>query len=184
MRLPSARTKRYFWLPSAAGSVRSTTFGKASVKRSSSRARSSFGRLVMASNEAAPRTCIHSSICFTRNGGETTAARVAWRFAGARSWRLAGSFVTGCRERRDTAHVAHLARRVDAEGSEKREIVHVDAELDFLVALDDQLRRRRGRFLVVRIMFVEADGRVEDHVEVVAFVADALDVPVDDVGAG
>src|SRR5437763_12012005 len=90
------------------------------------------------------------------------------------------SFVTGCRERRDAAHVAHLPCRVDAEGAEKREVVDVDAELNFLVALDDQLRGGLfGEWLVLRAMFVQTDSRVEDDVEVVAFVANALNVPVD-----
>src|SRR5438876_124403 len=185
MRLPSSRAKRYFRLPSAAGSVRSTTCGNASVKRSARRARRSFGTLVMASNDATPRACTHSSICFTRKGGATTSPSVDASSAGATSCRLGSLVVTGsCRKCGDTTHRAHLSRRVDAEGAKKRQVVDVDAELDFLVALDDQLRRRRCGVLIIAVVFVQTDGRVEDHVEVVALVADALDVAVDVVGAG
>ena len=69
MRLPSPSLKRNLRLPSAAGGVRSTTSGNATVKRSASCARSSFGRFDIASNDEAPRPCSHSMICRTRNGG-------------------------------------------------------------------------------------------------------------------
>src|SRR6266849_6770828 len=180
MRLPSPRTKRYFWLPSDAGAVRSTTCGNASVNLSSSFARTSFGRLLIASNESTPRRCIHSAICLMRNGGETTSPSVLCSRAGARSWRLTRSLlVTGSRDRFDASRRAHFPRPIDAQGAQECEVVDVDAELNFLVALDDDLRRR---FRLV--LPVQSDGCVEHDVQVVAFVADPLDLLVDIVGPG
>src|SRR6266849_5199703 len=150
MRLPSPRTKRYFWLPSDAGAVRSTTCGNASVNLSSSFARTSFGRLLIASNDSSPRRCIHSAICLMRNGGETTSPNVLCSWAGARSWRLTRSLlVTGSGDRFDPSRGAHFPRRVDAEGTQECEVVDVDAELDFLVALDDYFGRRFGLVLPI-----------------------------------
>src|SRR5437660_7289695 len=52
IRLPSSSLKRYLLLPSAAGGVRSSGSGKATVNRSPSEARSSFGRFDIESNES------------------------------------------------------------------------------------------------------------------------------------
>ena len=119
------------------------------VNRSASAARTSFGRFVIASNESTPRTCIHSSICRTRNGGDTTSAERPLQLRGREiveidsavtsSLAAVSSFVaagaSGSTRRADfTLRVGSMPR--DAE---QREIVHVDAELHFL------RRRRAGR---------------------------------------
>src|SRR5437763_12345500 len=101
MRLPSRSVKRYFWLASAAGVVRSITCGKSTLKCSASALRSSFGMFVIASNASTPRTYIQSSICLTRNGGETIVPSACSRRGGARSYRfvLPLLVVTGSSER-------------------------------------------------------------------------------------
>src|SRR5437762_1551304 len=119
---------------------------------------------------------IHSSICFTRNGGETISPRVSVSRAGGRSWRFGSSFVFTGGERFDAAQAAHLARRIDAEGAEQGQVVDVDAELHFLVVLHHQLGGGR-RLGLLFILSIEADRGVEDDVEVVAFVPDSLDLP-------
>src|SRR6185295_19182742 len=180
MRLPSASLKRYFWLPSVAGSVRLSTSGCATLKRSASRPRTSFGILVIASNESTPWRCSHSSICRMRNAGETTSASALSSCAGGRSYRFTRSVVTGrLRERLDAAGPLHFPGRIDADGAEHRQVIHVDTELHFAQRLG---RHERGRRLsihrLIGILLVETDRRVEHDVEVIAFVADQLDVPV------
>src|SRR4051794_94384 len=141
---------------------------------------------VIASNASTPRTYIHSSICFTRNGGETIVPSACSRRGGARSYRLMLLLVvTSRRHRLRTAGASHLSGRIDAESAQEREVVHVDAELHLAVALDQHARGwfGRGRFDVIAVEAVQADGGIENHVEVVALVADPLNVFVDVVGA-
>jgi hypothetical protein len=88
-------------------------------------------------------------------------------------------------ERLDAAGAAHLAGRVDAEGAEERQVVDVDAELHFLVVADYELGGGlRRALLLFFIGAIEADRGVEHDVEVVALVADFLNLSVDVFGAG
>src|SRR5881392_1506820 len=124
----------------------------------------------MASNDSTLRTCIHSRICLMRNGGATSGSSSRSRADGPRSKRFGRSFVvvTGFSERFDASCRADFAGRIDAEGAEESEVVDVDAELHFVVVLDDELRRGlaslRGRHFFPLALLVQADRGVEHHV--------------------
>src|SRR6266550_8202582 len=97
---------------------------------------------------------------------------------GARS---ADSVVTGSRERLDAPRGLYLASRIDAEGAEEGQVIDVDAELDLLVALHNHLGRRGVFFLA---LLVQTDRGIEHDIEVVAFVADLLNLLVDVIRSG
>src|SRR5216684_2001895 len=88
-------------------------------------------------------------------------------------------FFTCGRERLHAAGAPHLSGRIDAQGTEQGQIVHVDAELHLPVALDQHARRRGPRCFHFLAQAVQANGGIENDVEVVTLVADPLNVLVD-----
>ncbi len=100
---------------------------------------------------------------YSRRGAGRGSRRATWRLCGRRA----------CAD-------ADLARRIDAQRLEEAEILEVDAERRALARSLDLFGLGGGRHggparPAAALALVHADLRVENHVEVVAFVADALD---------